>query len=116
MNVKIGKYSVSVRRGRAHSHTKTLSLQASSSATGTFKSFALFFYENPPNLGYVNPDNGYVVPMLPEVDFDPMYHLIQTERPIYAGWQTNDDNKLEWFSLYTGEEPPGEGLAEKSNP
>ena len=50
---------------------------------------------------------------LPAEEFDRWLHLLQTEAPLTFTW-TVDEAKQEVLgvSLYTGDEPPGEGLAD----
>ncbi len=50
---------------------------------------------------------------LPAEEFDRWLHLLQTESPITFSW-TVDDTKREVLgvSIFTGEEPPGEGYVD----
>lgn len=92
-----------------NSLSRHLYLEADPSASGTFKHFALYFLQDPPSLGYVNPDNGYVVPFLSIEDFSDIYYIVQAERPVYAAFFADDNSALQWFQVRTGVEPTGEG-------
>jgi hypothetical protein len=114
MGVKISTYRVVVNRHVDEGEVRHLHLEADSSETGRFKHFALFFYEkDPDSLGYVNPDNGYVVPFLPVREFDGIYHVLQTEKECHANWHAGGDNKLVWFQIGTSREPLGEGFTDQ---
>jgi hypothetical protein len=115
MTALIANYRVVVCRHVNQGEVRNIELKADDSVTGIFKNFALYFYEKDPDeLGYVNPDNGYVVPRLPARDFDNVYHILQTEKKVYASWGAGDDNKLVWFQVGTSTEPLGEGLTDQS--
>jgi hypothetical protein len=107
----VASYSVVAERNRDPNNTlgRHLYLEADSSASGTFKHFALYFSDDPPSLGYVNPDNGYVVPFLLLKDFSDIYHIVQAERPVYTSFFADDDKELQWFQVRTALEPTGEG-------
>ncbi len=48
---------------------------------------------------------------LPLAEFRDWLHLLQTEAPLSFGWTLDKQKKkLLGVSLFTGEEPPGEGL------
>ena len=47
---------------------------------------------------------------LPEPEFDRWLHLLQTESPLTFSWVVDEDKgEVLGVSLFTGEEPPGEG-------
>lgn len=72
----------------------------------------VFFEENLSKLGVQSPSEGSVVVTLPIRDFHDMYHILQTEAPVFADWLADDENDLKSFSLRTHEEPLGEGPAD----
>lgn len=112
MAAAISSYLVGVHRHTSGGHVRWLSLEADS---GRFRHFTIYFFEDDPDsLGYVNPDTGHVVPLLPIRDFDNMYQMLQTEKPVYVYWYSGDDNRIVWFQLCTSEEPLGEGPADHS--
>src|SRR5262245_39608718 len=86
MSVQLdNSYGVVCHRGKDDFWVRALYLEAVASEPGAFKHFAIYFIEkDDPTLGqgYVNPDNGYVVPLLPARDFDALYHLMQTEKKL----------------------------------
>jgi hypothetical protein len=50
---------------------------------------------------------------LPLGAFGDCYHVVQTEKPVYAhAWWNDTDNSVFDAFVSTGAEPPGEGLAE----
>ena len=68
------------------------------------------------NIGYYDSKSKIIVVNPPLADFDSMYHVVQTERPVFFHWEADDEKepqRLLWFSLGTDEEPTGEGLKEK---
>ncbi len=107
----VASYSVVAQSNQNPSATlaRHLYLEADPSASGTFKHFAAYFMENPANLGYVNPSNGYVVPFLRLGDFSDIYQIVQAEKPVYTAFFADDNNQLQWFQVRTGLEPTGEG-------
>ena len=45
-----------------------------------------------------------------------MYHLLQTEKPVYFSWGFDEPGeKLTWCDLSTTEEPIGEGFTDLSD-
>ncbi len=116
MSVQLdNSYSVVCHRGETDQFVRAIYLTAVASEPGVFKSFALYFIEQDGSelgRGYVNPDNGYVVPLLPARDFDPMYRILQTERTVYANWYADGDNKLVWFQVTASQVAPSGEPAE----
>lgn len=47
---------------------------------------------------------------LPYRDFDRMYHVLQTEAPVWAKWDATAEHP--YFALTTATEPPGEGFVD----
>jgi hypothetical protein len=114
--MSVDKYTVSVaaeRQDITGPYIRAFTLDAPVGNSGLYKYVFIYFREPPtPNdLGYQNPGSGNVIVYPPLRDFDHMYHLLQTEKPIQAGWTANSaDNKLKTFELSTNsKEPLGEG-------
>jgi len=107
----VASYSVVTQRNQDPANTlaRHLYLEADPSASGTFKHFALYFFEPPSSLGYVNPGNGYVVPFLPLAEFSDIYRIVQSEKPVYTLFYADDNNQIQWFQVRTAPEPTGEG-------
>jgi hypothetical protein len=62
------------------------------------------------DLGFENEGFSQVVVNTRLRDFDHMYHVLQTEKPVTASWQTlTGTTKLARFALNVGDEPLGEG-------
>ncbi len=72
----------------------------------------VFFEEDCLKLGTQCPADGSVIVTLPIKDFDSLYHIIQTEAPVFVDWLADDEHELKSFSLRTHEEPLGEGPAD----
>ena len=51
----------------------------------------------------------------PISDFDHMYHILQTENPVYFYWKAGDRGLLIHFGISTNVEPTGEGLIDHSS-
>jgi hypothetical protein len=66
---------------------------------------------------YLHGDPKYMVVWLPLSDFADTYHLLQTEKPVWADWvfwstPTETTIAIAGFALRTGTEVLGEGLAD----
>lgn len=90
-----------------------LTLTDPSNQTGAFFQLQLVFMDPLP------PFRGRLLPSrqahcyLPLAAFEDSYHVVQTEKPVYAhGWWEDTDNSVFDAAVSTGSEPPGEGLAE----
>jgi hypothetical protein len=110
MSVPIGSHRVIIERNTDGPIVRHLYMEAAASETGVFKSFALYFTQQAPDrLGYVNPDNGFVVAFLPLSDFQDIHELLRTSDGVYAFWYADGSNKLVWFQVGTGSDPVGAG-------
>ena len=110
MPMKIDKYQVvvSAKRQDVGGHVRAMVLTAPPSESGSIKDIRIYFLEQPPStFGSLSGSTISVNP--PLRDFDHMYHLLQTEKPVSAHWVADTNNNLTWFELYTGDEPLGEG-------
>ncbi len=112
---EVTAYRVSVGRQTSVSYVRTLQLDLVRADDLPYRQIVVYFYEpDPMAFGAQHPEEGAVIVRLPMRDFDAMYHVVQTERPVSAGWVADDDNRLSWFYLGTHAEPPGEGSQDRS--
>lgn len=61
----------------------------------------------PPRLHIESESSMWV--FMPESHFRDMYHVLQTEKPVFVKWSTTVDTK---FDVYTGKEDLAEGFSE----
>ncbi len=111
--VLITNYKIELRRMTGSGgYVRALKLELTPTEE-LYKSILLvFFEESLPKLGVQCPAEGSVVVTLPLKDFDDMYHVLQTEAPVFVDWLADDEHDLKSFSLRTHEEPLGEGPAD----
>ena len=115
-SMEIKSYSVGTNRRRSSSnyHRRWLSLEPKTPSSEVQHIVVYFFIQeritNDPDVGYQTPDSSkYVVGFAPVSDFEQMYKILQTEKPVFFSWSADSGNKLYWFSINSSEEPPGEG-------
>jgi hypothetical protein len=108
-------YKVGANRAVRSGPVRSLTLKLAESEGG-IGGVSLFFYEKAPStLGFVNRQTGFVSVNLPAVDFDPMYRILNTEKPVFVHWRTDpEDEKLTSIDVSTSEEPVGEGAVDTS--
>lgn len=81
--------------------------------TSTVKHLVVYFYANSvevndPDIGYQTPTTDYwVVGLAPVADFDDMYKILLTEKPVYFQWAAGNNDKLFWFQVSSRNEPIG---------
>jgi hypothetical protein len=81
--------------------------------TSTVKHLVVYFYANSvevndPDIGYQTPATDYwVVGLAPVADFDDMYKILLTEKPVYLQWAAGNNDKLFWFQVSSRNEPIG---------
>src|SRR4051794_15174021 len=111
----ITSYKVGANRAARPGPVRCLTLKLAESEGGV-SGVALFFHEKPPSaLGFVNRQTGFVSVNLPLVDFEPMYQILNTEKPVFVHWRTDpEDEKLASIDVSTSEEPVGEGAVDTS--
>jgi hypothetical protein len=115
-NMEISTYAVGTNRQRSASnyHRRFLMLEPKN-PTSTVEHIVIYFFiqakaADDPDVGYQTPTSTkYVVGYAPVDDFDVMYRLLQSEKPINFSWAADSSNKLHWFGLATTSEPLGEG-------
>jgi hypothetical protein len=108
-------YKVGVCRSKPAGPVRWLTIELAT-PVGATRAVSVFFYEElPRERGFANDATGFVVANMRVGDFDPMYNLLQTERPVYVHWRIDpDENKLLSIDVSTSEEPVGEGPVDKS--
>lgn len=109
-NLEIGAYRVGALRRDDSDVTRYLVVEpvkgyAGPAAAGGW----IYFSDAPPELGYAT--ESMVVARLPADLFRDVYHIMQTERPVYLTWELDaEGNRLVSCGVTTSEEPPGEGF------
>jgi hypothetical protein len=108
-------YKVGVNRATRPGPVRSLTLKLAETEGG-ISGVSLFFYEKAPSaLGFVNRQTGFVSVNLPLIDFEVMYQVLNTEKPVFVHWRTDpEDEKLASIDLSTSEEPVGEGPVDTS--
>ncbi len=109
--VPVRGYKVGVTRSRDTGPVRWLTLELEKPER-ELKHVSLFFYEKEPeDLGFVNKETGFVVANLPIADYQPMYHIVQTEKPVFVNWRIESGaDALLSIDVSTSEEPVGEGF------
>lgn len=118
---EIDSYRVAIQHRPSGEVTRQLLLRTVRGYEGAGSSgIHLFFYETAPEEAG-SAVNDLIVARLPASLFDDMYHLLQTERPLYFAWEEEEEGEgeggarpLRFCALSTMEEPAGEGLADRS--
>ena len=113
-NLEIGAYRVGALRRDDVDVTRFLIVEPVPGYDGPAAAGGwLYFSDEPPELGYAT--ESMVVGRLPTGMFADIYHIVQTERPVYLTWeQEQEGNRLVSCGVTTAEEPPGEGLRDHS--
>jgi hypothetical protein len=115
MSNSIASYKAGVCRSKAPGPVRWVTLQLESPEQD-LTAVSLFFYEQPPpELGFANRTTRQLIANLQASDFDSLYHLLQTEKPAFVGWQleAGSDNVVS-VAVSTSEEPLGEGFVDRS--
>lgn len=121
MSLEIKSYTVGTNRQRSVSnyHRRYLSL-VPKNPTAQVQHIIIYFFvqeqiANDSDIGYQTPTSSkYVVGYAPISDFEDMYAILQSEKPVYFNWGAGTDNKVSWFGLSSQAEPPGEGPKDAS--
>jgi hypothetical protein len=108
-------YKVGSTRAARSGPVRWLTLQLGA-PEGSIRGVSLFFWERDPGaFGFVNEDTGFVVANLPVADFQGMYAILQTEKPVFVHWRTDpEEARLASIDISTSEEPVGEGTNDTS--
>ena len=109
----IANYKIEARRATGDGdYIRALRLTAEPTEELYKTILLVFFEETLSKLGTQCPTDGSVIVTLPIKDFDILYHILQTEAPVFVEWLADDEHELKSFSLRTHEEPLGEGPAD----
>jgi hypothetical protein len=112
-SILIANYKIELRRTMGDgSYVRAIKIELEPTDELYKTVLLVFFEENPSKLGTQCPAEGSVVITLPTKDFDTLYHIIQTEAPVFVDWLADDEHEIKSFSLRTHEEPLGEGPAD----
>ena len=49
----------------------------------------------------------------PTAYYSDVYHILQTESPVFLDWTTNDAGKIDFAAVTSNEEPLGEGMRDQ---
>ena len=116
MSKKITSFTTVIQGNTTPGIVRQLYMEAEEEPANALKHFAIYFTEETPkDLGYVNPDDGYIVPFLPLRDFAEMNEMLHKEKNVYADWFAGDDKKLLWFLIAScpdavGSEPRSQSI------
>lgn len=113
-NLEIGAYRVGVLRRADSDVTRFLLVEPVKGYEGPAAAGGwLYFSDDPTEPGYAT--ESMVVGRLPATLFTDLYHIVQTEKPVYLTWeQEPEGNRLLSCGVTTAEEPPGEGFHDHS--
>lgn len=114
--MEVKSYFVGTNRQRASAnyHRRWISL-VPKTPTAQVQNIVIYFFvqetiSNDSDVGYVTPaTTKYVVAYAHISDFEDMYRILQSEKPVHFNWAADAANKLHWFQISTNEEPLGEG-------
>ncbi len=114
--LEIKSYSVGTNRQRnaVNYHRRYLELEPKN-PTNQVQHIVIYFFiqetvTGDSDIGYQTPTSSkYVVGFAPISDFEDMYKILQTEKPVYFSWSADNNDKLNWFGVSSSQEPPGEG-------
>jgi hypothetical protein len=113
--LEIEAYRVGVSRRSTDDFKRFLFLEPDSAYRGPGDSGVRIFFEpGPTEIG--RSAAGFLVVTLELDYFSDMYHLLQTEKPVYFSWGFDEaGEQLSWCDLSTTEEPIGEGFTDLSD-
>ncbi len=112
--LKIASYRVGAAHKGANGDTRYLFLEPEANESGPGSGGIKVYFESTTNsVGRISGD--VIVATLPDRLFRDMYHIVQTERPVFFMWQfEGEDGQLESCGVATVEEPTGEGFRDLS--
>jgi hypothetical protein len=116
VTVEIKSYSVGTNRQPSSSdyHRRFLKLEPKN-PTNEVEHIVIYFFIKDTNghlfIGYQTPKTSKLVVGYAHIsDFEDMYNIIQSEKPVFFNWGADaNNNYLTFFSIGTTAEPPGEG-------
>lgn len=114
--MEIRSYYVGTNRQRAaeNYHRRWISL-VPKTPTAQVQHIVIYFFIqetiiNDSDIGYVTPSTTkFVVAYANISDFEDMYRILQSEKPVHFNWYADSANQLQWFQVSTNEETLGEG-------
>jgi hypothetical protein len=108
-------YKVGIMRSAKAGPCRWITL-AMETPTEGITSVSLFFHEKPPGqLGFFNRETGFLSAHLSAVDFEGIYKVLHTEKPVFVHWRLDpEEQHLASIDVSTSEEPLGEGAPDKS--
>jgi hypothetical protein len=111
---EIEAYRVGVSSRSTDHFTRFLFLEPNPSYEGVGSSGVRIFFEpDPEEIGRLA--GGFLVVTLEQSYFTDMYHLLQTEKPMFFSWGMEEEgDQIAWCDLSTTEEPIGEGFMDLS--
>lgn len=112
--LRIASYRVGAAHKGPNGDTRYLFLEPESSEGGPGSGgIKVYFEPTTSSVGRISGD--VIVATLPDRLFRDMYHIVQTERPVFFMWQLEgEDGLLESCGVATVEEPTGEGFRDLS--
>ena len=123
MEFEIASYAVGTNRRRSNPNHHKRWIKLFPKIPAPTANYVIIYFvsegSNPNDsyIGYVTAtQDPYVYAFARTSDFEDMYHILQTEKPVRFSWRTMGGNNpsLHDFQLYTGKEPVGEGLTDIS--
>jgi hypothetical protein len=108
-------YKVGVVRSAKSGPCRWITLAMETPTEGV-TSVSMFFHEKVPSqLGFLNEKTGFLTANLAAADFDAIYRICNTEKPVFVHWRLDpDEHRLASIDVSTTEEPLGEGFPDKS--
>lgn len=112
---EVASYQVGVTRSHKPGARRWLTLSFGSGHESPRSASLYFFEKERPELGFLNGEAGTVTVNLPISEFDVIYRILNTEKPVYFYFRIQGiDHRLVSFDLSTSQEPVGEGPADSS--
>ena len=113
--LKIASYRVGAAHKATGGNTRYLFLEPDAAESGAGSGGIKIYFESATrSVGHVADD--VIVALLPDLLFRDMYHIVQTERPVFFMWQMDPTGEmLESCGIATVEEPTGEGFTDTSD-
>ncbi len=109
-SMKVGSYSVGIIRRSKELISRFVTMIPEGDSD--LDSFVIYFIPDQDSAGYE--ENRTLVGYLPPEDFRDVYHILQTERPVYVNWSTEGGKEVDYLSIGTRQEPLGEGFSDRS--
>ncbi len=111
-SIRVNSYSVGIIRRAAELITRFITCIPEPSEGQELDSVVIYFMPEQESVGYQ--DGKTVVGFLPREDFGDVYHILQTETPVYINWGIKGEKEVEYLSVGTRQEPAGEGFHDRS--